>query len=279
MVRKTLIFSTTIFIFFLLVSATPAPLYANAQIPPTAEGPGLILPNSPFFFLDEIKQNLRIILAVRPQDKAEVYNSIAGERIAELRFMLAKDNKKGIEIALKGISENTKASADNLSDAQFRGHNVEKLAEMINVDIKRRQEALDVLLSQATGELKTMVLGTQTSIYDSKTKVVNAFSPSQKEIEMKNDIKKQTSTTVNSGMACNPDLLNKISVLKKQVDEKNAKSNISSDKKNKLTQAFVKLEKAAKQCVESYSAFVISYKEFNELLSAKPQNPQTQTQK
>ncbi len=263
------------FIFFGFSSQ----LYASPQIPPTPEGPGLILPDSPLFFLDEIKQNIRVLIAIRPQDKAEVYNSIAGERIAELRFMLARDNKKGIEIALKGISENTKASADNLSDAQFKGHNVEKLAEMINVDIKRRQEALDVLLSVATGELKTMVLGTQTSIYDSKTKVVNAFSPSQKEIERKNDIKKQTNTTVNSGMACSPDLLNKISALKKQVDEKNAKPNIESDKKNKLTQAFVKLEKTARQCVDAYSAFVLSYKEFNELLSTKPQNPQTKTQK
>ena len=177
--------------FVLVVSAFPASVLAGPQIPPTAEGPGFILPDSPLFFLDEVKQNIRIFLAIRPQDKAEVFNSIAGERIAELRYMLARNNQKGIEISLKGISQNTQGAADSLAEAQFRGNNVEKLAEDINTDIKRRQEGLDVLLASSTGELKTMVLGTQTSVYDSKAKVVNGLSQGKKEIEMKEDKGKQ----------------------------------------------------------------------------------------
>ncbi|MEK7186627.1 MAG: DUF5667 domain-containing protein [Patescibacteria group bacterium] len=274
--------------FVLVVSAFPASVLAGPQIPPTAEGPGFILPDSPLFFLDEVKQNIRIFLAIRPQDKAEVFNSIAGERIAELRYMLARNNQKGIEISLKGISQNTQGAADSLAEAQFRGNNVEKLAEDINTDIKRRQEGLDVLLASSTGELKTMVLGTQTSVYDSKAKVVNGLSQGKKEIEMKEDKGKQAEEKIKNSSENSKEVLDKLGILKKQTSESFDKSiksredvlrkaNSSGDKvKIKEHKALLEAEKAKKEKTanlykkveEKFKEYKAAQDELNSLLKS-----------
>lgn len=275
-----------IFVVFLTLalftSLVPRSIFAAPLIPPTSEGPGFILPDSPFFFLDEIKQNVRLLLSIKPNDRAEVLNSIAGERYAELRYMLARDKKDKIEYSLKGIAYYTKAAADTLADAQFNGGNVEILAESLNTDIKRRQEGLDILLAESTGELKTMVLGAQTSIYDSKAKVVKGLSPSKVKIELKNDMAKQTDTKIKSGIECNTDLLKKLENLKKKINsasemkvdkentEKESNSSVDNDKKKKLDDAYAKLEKAAKLCIESTDKFKATYNEFNKLFEVQP---------
>lgn len=279
MIKKTVL---VFLILILFVVFPPRFSYAEPQIPPTSEGPGFILPNSPLFFLDKLKQEIRIALAFNLQDKAKVYNAIAGERLAELRFMLNKQDEKGIEIALRGVAENTKASADSLADAQFQGHDVEKLADSLNTDIKRRQEGLDVLLTQAEGKLKTAVLGTQTSIYDSKTKVVNGLAPDRRESETKNDQNKKIETNIAGGTICSTGMLNNLSNLRRRIDyvstasaetkkEDFRKTAVvgSEERKNKLIAAYIRLETAARKCAAAYSAFVAAYKEFNQLFNAK----------
>ena len=290
MIKKTVL---VFLILILFVVFFPASSYAGPQLPPTAEGPGFILPDSPLFFLDRLKQEVRLALALSLQAKAQVYNSIAGERFAELRFMLNTGNQKGIAVALDGVEENTGLAADKLSDSQFKGENVEKLSEAINTDIKRRQEGLSVLLASATGKLQTRVLGTQTSIYESKAKVVNGIAPHKIENEIKNDQNKQTETKILSGAECSRDILNKLVHLKQRIDQvssidaskglrgtppaKETRPAINEEKKKLLTLAYEKLIKSAKQCVEAHSAFITAYKEFNQLLSVKPLRPSVPT--
>src|SRR5205823_5131147 len=116
---------------------------------PTAEGPGLILPDSPFYFLDKLKQNFRLLIAFGPARKASVYASIAGERFAEFRFELAKNNPSASDVALQGLRENTRKAASELAQAQFSGLNVDDLARKINTSIKEHQRALDNAENQA----------------------------------------------------------------------------------------------------------------------------------
>lgn len=277
MIKKTVLVFLILILFAVFL---PVSSYAGPQIPPTAEGPGLILPDSPLFFLDKIKQEVRILFAFTPQNKAKTYSAIAGERLAELRFMLNKQNEKGIEIALRGVAENTKVSADSLADAQFQGQDVEKLADSLNTDIKRRQEGLDVLLTQAEGKLKTAVLGTQTSIYDSKTKVVNGLAPDKRESETRNDQNKKIETNIAGGAVCSTGMMNNLSNLRRKIDHVSTTSAEtkkdgfrktavigSEERKNKLIAAYSRLETAARKCVEAYSAFVAAYKELNQLLN------------
>lgn len=164
---------------------------ATPQLPPTTEGPGLILPDSPFFFLDQIKQATRLFFAFSPQDKAKVHNAIAGERLAELRLMLARQNNAGIEKALFGVSKNLEKAAENIVNAQLKGKNVSEIARSINLDIKRRQELLDVLESQAEGQLELLVSAAQASILQSKMKVEDGLPDDEFEIEVRDDLDRE----------------------------------------------------------------------------------------
>lgn len=146
---------------------------ASAQtlsIPPTAEGPGLVLPNSPLFFLDLIKQEFRLLLAFTPEQKAKIHNAVAGERLAELQIMLAKNNVPGIRVALQGVSDNLKAASQDIDNAKLTGRNINLLAKEINDSIKEKQKSLSVLEGQSAGEIKAQVMAARESLKVSKVK-------------------------------------------------------------------------------------------------------------
>ncbi|HZQ29817.1 MAG TPA: DUF5667 domain-containing protein [Patescibacteria group bacterium] len=196
-----------LFLFF-LISAKPtfagmaedvlgvATTSALPQISPTIEGPGLILPDSPFFFLDQLKQSIRLAFAFSPEDKAKVNEQIAGERLAELRFMLAKNDARAASVALAGVSDNLLQASDQLAKAQFAGKNVTNLAEDLNSNIKLKQKALDQLESQAHGSLQLQVAQAQESIFESKAAVDDALPPDQMENEIKNDLERKITRQV-----------------------------------------------------------------------------------
>ncbi len=140
------------------------------SIPPTAEGPGLILPNSPLFFLDQLKQKVRLLLAFTPEQKAKIHNAVAGERLAELQLMLAKNNVAGVRIALQGVSDNLKDASEDLANAKLTGRNISLLAKEINDSIKEKQKSLSVLEASATGEIKAQVMAAKESLKVSKIK-------------------------------------------------------------------------------------------------------------
>ena len=140
------------------------------SIPPTSDGPGLILPDSPLFFLDRIKQEFRLLLAFTPEQKAKIHNAIAGERLAELQLMLAKNNVSGIRIALQGVSDNLKAASGDLADAKLTGRNISLLAKEINDSIKEKNSKLSALEDKATGEIKAQVQAAKEALKISKVK-------------------------------------------------------------------------------------------------------------
>lgn len=163
----------------------------HLSIPPTVEGPGLILPDSPLYFLDNLKQQLRLILAVTPQMKAQVYASIAGERLAELRFELAKNNTAAAEIALSGVRENTKQAGLQVDNARLNGANVEKEAGDINRQIKEHLVSLDGLELQATGEMKAAVVYATQTLADTKAVVEDGMKKDLIENEVRDDISRE----------------------------------------------------------------------------------------
>jgi len=137
-------------------------------MPPTSEGPGYILPDSPLYFLDKLKQKIRILFAFTSLQKAQVYSSIAGERIAETRVELANGNIPAAEIALDGLKKNTRSSADEFAKAKFAGSNVVATAVVLNRTIAERQKLLDVAEQAATGELKAEIGVVQAAFSDAK---------------------------------------------------------------------------------------------------------------
>lgn len=161
------------------------------QMQSTSEGPGLILPDSPLFFLDQIKQATRVFLTFTPEEKAKVYTDIAGERFAELRFMLAKNNRDGARVALQGVPDNFQNAARELSQAKFAGRDVSKLAKTINDDIKLKQQALDLLEDQAGQELKAEIIASSEVIVVAKVKIEEGLTTEDLRNEIVYDLNRQ----------------------------------------------------------------------------------------
>lgn len=198
MKKAILAFVFIIFLFFTVNSVTYAhhrervlgasTSSSNLQMPPTVEGPGLILPDSPLFFLDQMKQNFRLVLAFTPEQKAMVHANVAAERLAELRFMLAKNNANGIKIALDGVAENYKEASSNLSEAGLSGKDVSALAKTINDDLKLKRQSLDLLEDQANGELYARIKSAQESIDEAKNVIEDKLPEPELEKEIQESI-------------------------------------------------------------------------------------------
>ncbi|MEX2013003.1 MAG: DUF5667 domain-containing protein [Candidatus Levyibacteriota bacterium] len=182
-----LVFPTSVFAYntAILGESTSS---AVPSIAPTAEGPGFILPDSKLFFLDKLKQRVRLILAFRSESKAKVHADVAGERLAELRLMLAKNNPKGISIALSGISENLQGVSDEIFRTQLSGRDIKTLAKTINLSVRRNQDALDSLAEQATGDLKAQVNLVQTVAFRTKLRIVDSLPQEEQQNELLDDL-------------------------------------------------------------------------------------------
>ena len=161
---------------------------SDLSIPPTTEGPGIFLPDSPLFFLDELKQNIRLLLAFSPQTRAKVHTAIAGERLAELQFMLAKNNEERIKFALSEVSDNLKKAANDLTQARLKGKDVKLLAKTINELIKDKRKKLSFLEEQAQGELKAQVKAAKEALKAAKIEVEDNLPEDELENEIEDDL-------------------------------------------------------------------------------------------
>lgn len=197
---------------------------STPTVPATVEGPGLILPDSPFFFLDEIKQQVRIIAAITPEGKAKVFAEVAGERLAELRFMLAKKNEKATERALEGVSDNLKQAAAQVSLAKIAGRNIDNLSKEINTTIKEKQKALDVLELTSQDELKSRVTAAQEEIVAAKVEVEDALPVDVLEKEIQETLERQAEREVHKTSEAIDELEDDINELEDEAEDAEKKS-------------------------------------------------------
>jgi hypothetical protein len=202
---------------------------SDLTVPPTVEGPGLILPDSPFYFLDNIKQQVRLFLAFSPEKKAQVHADVAGERLAELRVMLAKNNQDGAVKALEGIGTNLQSAANDLEDAKLQGKDTSAVAQAINTSIKEKQEALDVLESQGGDLLKARVNVTQEALKDAKLGVDASLPGDKMAAELENDLNREIESHVNDASHSAVGLERAIDVLNKLASEAAAKNQTSRE--------------------------------------------------
>lgn len=112
------------------------------------QGPGFLLPSSPFYFLDLWRDNLSLLLAsFNSEAKAKLHLKIAGERITEVKIMLeGKDvDPRGLDIALTNIAENVEGAVATLKQAKNQGKNVETLANELNILLDEEQSSLRII--------------------------------------------------------------------------------------------------------------------------------------
>ncbi|MDO8621367.1 MAG: DUF5667 domain-containing protein [Candidatus Levybacteria bacterium] len=221
---------------------------ADLSIPPTTEGPGLILPDSPLFFLDQLKQNFRLLLAFTPETRAKIYKDIAGERIAELRFMLAKNNLNAAKVALDGVASNLKNASAQVSQAKLTGRNVDTLAKTINDDIKAKQETLDILENQATGEVKSQVTSAQESLLKAKAEVEDSLQEQELKNEIKSDLIRKAERKVDNASDSARELQRDLDELNKEVGE--ASKNSLNAREKAIKKAIEEKNEALKKVEE-----------------------------
>lgn len=226
--RKLFIFLLSVSLTSAVVVLSPSSVFANHQedvlgvasaatlsIPPTTEGPGLVLPDSPLYFLDQIKQEFRLLLAFTPEQKATIHNAIAGERLAELQIMLVRSNVSGIRTALQGVSDNLKAASNDLADAKLTGRNIDLLAKEINDSIKEKQKILTVLEEQATGEIKVQVMAAKEALKIAKVKAEENLPADLMVNETIDDLNQQINDNINSANLSAAEVNRAIGVLTK----------------------------------------------------------------
>lgn len=191
----------------------------DASIPPTVEGPGYILPDSPLFFLDELKQNTRLFLAFTPENKAKVYADVAGERLAELRFMLAKHNEDKVRVALEGVESNTRNAGLQMAAAQFVGRRNSELAKTINDSIKLKQESLDVLEAQITGDMLFQIQATQKALVAAKVGIEEQLNEADLQNEIDYDVHRELRRDLSQTLSTAKHLELEIDALERQASE------------------------------------------------------------
>ena len=213
-------------------------------IPPTSEGPGLILPDSPLYFLDKLKQEVRLILAFTPEEKAKVYASVAGERLAEFRIMLVRNNQNGAQTALNGVSYNFAKTAESIADAQLTGHNISLLAENINIDIKAKQKTLDDLEAQAGVVLKPQLAAATQALLGAKVKVEGALPLPLLRNEVKDDVQRLFTKNLTKSSDLARDIDNEIMHLQKQASDDSSKLRLMH-REEALRKAMARKDEAA----------------------------------
>ncbi len=197
--KKTLLLIIVLLFFFVNASsclaisrrAVLASETEAANIPPTVEGPGFVMPDSPFYFLDQIKQSVRIMFALNQESRARIYANIAGERMAELRFMLLNQNENAAKVALNGVSESFKSAQEQLALARTLGKDVSKTAKEINDSIKEKQQVLDELRTKRQGELGMQVEAATESLTETKIRIGEYLSPQDLTNEIKYDTNRE----------------------------------------------------------------------------------------
>lgn len=205
------------FVCVLFLSVTSSVVFANhgvvlgvsdsqvkVEMPPTHGGPGFILPDSPLYVLDNVKQTLRVAFAFGAEARAKAYTAVANERLAELRIMLAKNDEKGIRVALEGVYDNFENAANEINNARLRGKNVSKTAKEIVNLAREHQEILDVVESQAEGVLQKQVAVAQESILASKVKISDSLSQKDLAEEIRYDLNRQDTVVLGETIVATP---------------------------------------------------------------------------
>ncbi|MDO8442967.1 MAG: hypothetical protein Q7S81_01785 [bacterium] len=150
--KKTFISST-----FALVA-----LFAFASGTAFAQGTQVNLPSagftpeSPFYFLDRLGENLRQFFTFNPEAKAKLQIEFAGERISEIKIMIEEKgvNAKGLAIAESLLKANVAYAAEIVNEEKTTGKDVAALAKTLNDEFDVRDKLLEQTFKDAKAQLK-----------------------------------------------------------------------------------------------------------------------------
>jgi len=219
--------------FFVLVWVAPKPTFSHHQgrvlgestsssqvvFPPVTAGAGFILPDSPLFFLDEIFQEVRMLLAFTPERRAKTRASISGERLAELRIMFARNNSEAMSSTLSRLTEEVNKMSANLSDAAASGKDLSSLAKELNETIKIQRSVLGILENQADGVLKLQLKTARKALKIAKVEIEDELTEDDLENEIEEDVDDEIEEAVEEASGSAKRLEHAIDVLTRLASE------------------------------------------------------------
>lgn len=226
---------------FLFLSITPAALAQNKNIfPAVTNGPGHILPDSPIYFVDNLYQEIKLVLAITPEKRALVRNEIVGERMAELRVMHARGSERGVSNALYELSRESRALSADLKDAQLAGRDVTKIAKTINDSLRLNRQVLAVASNGSSEELSLKLDSANESLLIAKVNVEDYLNPTDLEGAVDEDLEDEVETAV---LGIETQAVNADKKLEKL--EKRAQIEVENEAKKALVEEKVETQKTA----------------------------------
>ncbi len=141
---------------FVLVSLLFVPFLAFAQSPQVTLQSAGLTPESSFYFLDRLGENLRQFFTFNPEAKAKLQIEFAGERIAEIKIMVEEKgiNAKGLTIAQSLLQANVAYAAEIVNEEKVSGKDVSALAKTLNDEFDARDKLLEQTFKDAKAQLK-----------------------------------------------------------------------------------------------------------------------------
>lgn len=141
---------------FVLISLLFVPFLVFAQSSQTTLPSAGITPESSFYFLDRLGENLRQFFTFNPEAKAKLQIEFAGERIAEIKIIVEEKgvNSKGLAIAQSLLQANVAYAAEIVSEEKTSGKDVSALAKTLNDEFDARDKLLEQTFKDAKAQLK-----------------------------------------------------------------------------------------------------------------------------
>lgn len=129
---------------------------AFAQSPQVTLPSAGLTPESSFYFLDRLGENLRQFFTFNPEAKAKLQIEFAGERIAEIKVIIEEKgiNAKGFAIAQSLLQANVAYAAEIVNEEKVSGKDVSALAKTLNDEFDARDKLLEQTFKDAKAQLK-----------------------------------------------------------------------------------------------------------------------------
>ncbi len=191
---------------FLFLFTTPAlahnrglVLGAKTQnpVPPLSAGPGILLPDSPFWELDVLRDQLKLFLTVKPQERAMLEMRLVGERLAELKILLAQTNPQRVDKALDNLVGHVASARGILQSEKAKGEDVSLLAHDLNQALNQEQEFLDALAATSRPREQFLLRHAQVQVTEDEILVENELGLKEKEDETLKELTEGTRDEIN----------------------------------------------------------------------------------
>lgn len=137
------------------VSLLAVPFFAFAQSQPVVLPAAGITPESPFYFLDRIGENLRQFFTFNPEAKARLQLEFAAERISEIKAMAEQKglHTKGIDEAKSLLLANVALAADIVNQGKVSGKDIKSFAKELDDEFNAREKLLSQTFLDARAKL------------------------------------------------------------------------------------------------------------------------------